>query len=164
MLSKNRLFPIVVRLRARYTEIVGAKAEAAIVRSEDWGDMIALLVLRPGQLRDGLNELLCAMPEIGLVAQTDDFEEALSFLGQQCTELVLIKLDASDGRSLGPVREMKRFCPYIRMAAFIEDDKDLPVAEASEADLVLREGVRAPELKAKIRELVGSLADKDILD
>ena len=47
---------------------------------------------------------------------------------------------------------------------FVEDDKDLPVAEASEADLVLREGVRAPELKAKIRELVGSLADKDILD
>ena len=117
-----------VRLRARYTEIAGAKAEAGIVRGEDWGDMIALLVLRPGQLRDGLNELLCAMPEIGLVAQTDDTEEALSFLAQQCTQLVLIKLDASAGRPLGPVREMKRLCPHIHMVAFIEDDKDLLVA------------------------------------
>ena len=38
--------------------------------------MIALLVLRPGPLRDGLNALLSAMPEIGLVAQSEDADAA----------------------------------------------------------------------------------------
>ena len=36
------------------------------------GEMIALLVVRPGPLRDGLSALLGAMPEIGLVAQAED--------------------------------------------------------------------------------------------
>ena len=122
--------------------------------------MIALLVLDHGQLRDGFTALLTAMPEIGLVAQTDDIEEALTFLSQQCVELVLMKLDASDHRLLERVRLMKSLCPHIHFVAFIESEKDLLVAEASEADLVLREGDRASALKANIRELVRSLADK----
>ena len=53
---------------------------------------------------------------------------------------------------------MKRLCPDIRVIAFIENEEDLPIAEAHETDLVLRAGFPARELKAKIRELVRSLS------
>ena len=120
--------------------------------------MIALLVLSHGQLRDGMIALLGAMPEVGLVAQTENTGEALTFLSQQCADLVLVKFDASDGLLLECVRQMKRHCPDIRVVAFFESEKDLPVAEAHEIDLVLLEGVPAPVVAAKIRELVGSLS------
>ena len=118
--------------------------------------MIALLVLRPGPLRDGLNALLSAMPEIGLVAQSEDADAALGFLAQHCADLVLIKLDAGDRRLLGPVLEMKALCPDAQVIALIEDERDRQVAAASGADLVMIVGVPAASLKAQMRILVRS--------
>ena len=108
--------------------------------------MIALLVLRPGPLRDGLNALLSAMPEIGLVAQAEDADAALRFLARHCAELVLIKLDAGDRRLLGPVLEMRALCPDTQVVALIEDERDRQVAEASGTDLVMMVGVPVPGL------------------
>ena len=127
--------------------------------NKEWGDMIALLVLGPGPLRDGLNALLSAMPEIGLIAQAEDADAALKFLAQHCVDLVLIKLDAGDGRLLGPVLEMRALCPDMRAVVLIEDERDRHVAEASGTDLVMMVGVPAPSLKAQVRELVHSVTE-----
>ena len=124
--------------------------------------MIALLVLRPGPLRDGLNALLSAMPEIGLVAQAEDTDAALKFLARHCAELVLIKLEARDHQHLGTVLEMKALCPQTLVVVLVEDGRDRQVAEANGADLVLGMGIRATELKAKIRELVRLPAEEGV--
>lgn len=121
--------------------------------------MTALLVLRPGPLRDGLNALLSAMPEIRLVAQAEDADAALKFLAWHCAKLVLIKLDAGDRRLLGPVLEMRALCPYTQVVALIEDERDRQVAEASGTDLVMMVGVPAPILKARVEALVRSVAE-----
>ena len=121
--------------------------------------MIALLVLRPGPLRDGLNALLSAMPEIGLVAQAEDTDAALKFLARHCAELVLIKLDAADRHLLGPAIEMRALCPDTQVVALIEDERDRQVAEASGTDLVMMVGVPAPILKARIGALVRPAAE-----
>ena len=121
--------------------------------------MIALLVLRPGPLREGLNALLSAMPEIGLVAQSEDADTALRFLAQHCADLVLIKLDAGDRRLLGPVLEMRALCPDLQVVALIEDERDRQVAVASGTDLVLMVGVPVASLKAQVRALVHSVTE-----
>jgi DNA-binding NarL/FixJ family response regulator len=121
--------------------------------------MIALLVLRPGSLRDGLNALLSAMPEIRLIAQAEDADAALRFLARQCAELVLIKLDAGDRRLLGPVLQMRALCPNAQLVALIEDELDRQVAKASGTDLVMMVGVPAPTLKTRLRSLVCSVAE-----
>jgi DNA-binding NarL/FixJ family response regulator len=121
--------------------------------------MIALLVLRPGPLRDGLSALLSAMPEIRLVAQAEDDGAALTFLAQQCAELVLIKLDAGDRRLLGPVLQMRALCPNAQLVALIEDELDRQVAMASGTDLVMMVGVPVPTLKTRLRSLVCSVAE-----
>jgi DNA-binding NarL/FixJ family response regulator len=124
-----------------------------------WGDMIALLVVRPGPLRDGLSALLSAMPEIRLVAHAEDADAALGFLARQCAELVLIKLDAGDRQLLGPVIEMRALCPDTQVVALIEDERDRQVAEASGTDLVMVVGVPVPVLRARIGALVRSTAE-----
>jgi DNA-binding NarL/FixJ family response regulator len=121
--------------------------------------MIALLVVRVGTLRDGLNALLSAMPDIRLVAQAEDADAALMFLARQCAELVLIKLDAGDRRLLGPVMEMRALCPDTQVVALIDDERDRKVAEASGTDLVMMVGVPAPVLRARIEAMVSSLAE-----
>lgn len=121
--------------------------------------MIALLVLRPGPLREGLNALLSAMPDIRLVAQSEDADTALRFLAQLCADLVLIKLDAGDRRLLGPVLEMRALCPNLQVVVLIEDERDRQVAMASGTDLVLMVGVPVASLKAQVRALVHSATE-----
>jgi DNA-binding NarL/FixJ family response regulator len=158
LLPRNRLFPIVVRLAVRYTEIIEIKTKVGTVPGKGWGDMIALLVLRPGALRDGLSALLDTMPEIRLLALAEDPDAALKFLARQCAGLVLIKLDAGDRRLLGPVLEMRALCPDTQVVALIEDELDRQVAEASGTDLVVMVGVPAPVLRARLRALLRSVA------
>jgi hypothetical protein len=124
-------------------------------------EMKALLLLRPGKLRDGINALLCAMPEIGLVAQTEDSEEALNYLAVQCAELVLTKVDPRDDGLQATIREMKTLCPDSRIVALVGDDRDQLGGAPGEPDLVLREGLRASEVRAQIKELVRSLEEQD---
>jgi len=124
--------------------------------------MIALLVLRPGPLRDGLNALLSAMPEIQLVAQAGDTDAALEFLARHCAELALIMLESGDRQRMGTVLEMKALCPQTQVVVLVEDGRDRQVAESSGGDLVLGMGTRAAELKAKIRELVRLPAEEGV--
>ena len=154
MVCKSCLLPIVVRLLVLYTESIATKTKVGMVPDKGRGDMIALLVVRPGPLRDGLNALLSAMPEIRMVAQAEDIDAALSFLARQCVELVLIKLDTGDRRLLGPVMEMRALCPDTRVVALIEDERDRQVAKASGTDLVVMIGVPVPTLRTQIRALV----------
>ncbi len=122
--------------------------------------MIALLVLRPGPLRDGLNALLSTMPEIRLVAQAEDADAALNFLAGRCVELAILRLEARDPQLLETMGKMKALCPQIQLVALIEDEKVGQSADASGADLVLMLGVRASVLKAEIEALIGSLAEE----
>jgi DNA-binding NarL/FixJ family response regulator len=124
---------------------MATKTKAGMVPDKGWEDMIALVVLRPGPLRDGLCALLCAMSEIRLTAQAEDTDAALRFLARLCAQLVLIKLDAGDRRLLKPIIEMRALCPDTQVVALIEDERDRQVAQASGADLVMLVGVPAPK-------------------
>ena len=122
--------------------------------------MIALLVLRPGPLRDGLNALLASMREIRLVAQAEDTDAALDFLAGHCVELAILRLEAGDRQLSETVAKMKTLCPQIQLVVLIEDEEGWQTANASGADLVLRLGMRASVIKSEIEALIRPSAEE----
>ena len=121
--------------------------------------MIALLVVKSGLLRDGLNALLYAMPEVQLVAQATDANAALDFCLGRPIELMILEVMPGDRDLLAKVPDMKAHCPQGQVIAFIHDEEDWQPAEASGVDLVMRVGTRAAELKKRIGEAVPSFSE-----
>jgi DNA-binding NarL/FixJ family response regulator len=121
--------------------------------------MIVLLAVKPGPLRDGLDALLYATPEVQLVAHANDTNAALEFCQQHPTKLIILEVRPGDRDILSNVAEMKALYPQGQVVAMIHEEKDRQPAEASGADVVLASGTRAAKLKELITEITGSLAN-----
>jgi DNA-binding NarL/FixJ family response regulator len=118
--------------------------------------MIALLVVKPGPLRDGLDALLYAMPEMQLVVHANDANASLDFCQQGTTDLVILEIRPGDRDLLAKVPDMKVLCPQRKVIALIHDEEDRGPAEAAGADSVLSVGMRATRLREVIMEIVSS--------
>ena len=121
--------------------------------------MIVLLVVKPGLLRDGLNALLYAMPDVQLVAQANDANAAVDFCQGRPIELMILEVKPGDRDLLAKVPDMKAHCPQGQVIALIHDEEDWQPAEAAGVDLVMRVGTRASELKARIGVVVPSFGE-----
>jgi DNA-binding NarL/FixJ family response regulator len=122
--------------------------------------MIVLLAVKPGPLRDGLDALLYATPEVQLVAHANDTNATIAFCQQHPTNLIILEVRPADLDFLAKVPELKALCPQGQVVALINDEQDREPAEASGADLVLTTGMRATKLKETITEIVGSLMNE----
>jgi DNA-binding NarL/FixJ family response regulator len=121
--------------------------------------MIVLLAVKPGPLRDGLDALLYATPEVKLVAHANDTNAALNFCQQHPTKLIILEVRPGDRDILGNVPELKELNPQGQVIALIHEEKDREPAEASGIDVVLTSGMRAVKLKEKITDITGLLAN-----
>lgn len=119
--------------------------------------MIVLLAVKPGPLRDGLDALLYATPEVQLVAHANDPKAALTFCQQHPTKLIILEVRPGDRDILGNVPELKELNPQGQVIALIHEEQDREPAEASGADVVLTSGMRAAKLKQMISEITGTL-------
>jgi DNA-binding NarL/FixJ family response regulator len=122
--------------------------------------MIVLLVGKPGPLRDGLDALLYATPEVQLVAHANDTNAALEFCQQHPAKLIILEVRPGDRDILGNVQELKKLNSQGQVIALIHEEKDREPAEASGVDVVLTSGMRAAKLKEKISEITGSLTNE----
>jgi len=121
--------------------------------------MIALLVVRPGPLQDGLNALLYAVPEIRLVAQANDADAAFDFCQRSPAELMILEIKPGDHKLLARMGDMKVLWPQMQVVALIHDESDRKSAEISRADLVMAVGIPAADLRVGIGEMAQPLAD-----
>ncbi len=121
--------------------------------------MIVLLGVKPGLLRDGLNALLYAMPDVQLVAQANDANAAVDFCQGRPIELMILEVKPDDRDLLAKVPDMKAHCPQGQVIALIHDEEDWQPAEAAGVDLVMRVGTRADELMERIGEAVYSFGE-----
>jgi DNA-binding NarL/FixJ family response regulator len=119
--------------------------------------MIVLLAVKPGPLRDGLDALLYATPDVQLVAHANDTDACLLFCQQHPTNLLILEVRPGDRDLLMKVPDMKALCPQGQVIALIHEEKDREPAEKSGVDVVLTTGMRAAKLKEKITEIVSSL-------
>jgi DNA-binding NarL/FixJ family response regulator len=121
--------------------------------------MIVLLAVKPGPLRDGLDALLYATPDVQLVAHANDTNAALDFCQQHPAKLIILEVRPGDRDLLGNVPELKELNPQGQVIAIIHEEKDRQPVEESGADVVLTSGMRAAKLKELITEITGSLAN-----
>ncbi len=118
--------------------------------------MIALLLIRPGPLRDGMDALMVSIPDVQLVAHSNDAETALDFCRQNKADLIVIEVRPDDRDLLNIVSEMKALCTKGNVLALIHDENNRLSAEMAQVDLVLSIGTPAAKLKVGIDELIHS--------
>ena len=116
--------------------------------------MIALLLIRPGPLRDGLDALMVSFPDVQLVAHSNDADAALNFCRKNNTELIVLEVRPDHSDLLNIVSEMKTLCPQANVLALIHDENDRRPAELAQVDLILSIGTPAAKLKVGIEGLV----------
>jgi DNA-binding NarL/FixJ family response regulator len=119
--------------------------------------MIVLLLFKPGSLRDGLNALLYTISDVQLVVHANDASAALEFCRENPNILIIMEIKPGDRDLLAQVPEMKVLNPQKRVIALIHNEDDREAAEQAGMDMILDVGTRAPELKAKIEDLVRNL-------
>jgi DNA-binding NarL/FixJ family response regulator len=113
----------------------------------------ALIISRPGQLRDSLQVLLAAIPQVEVVRPADDSRSAL-VIGTQCHPgLVLIDYDLNHEADAA-LGHIKAEWPHTRCIVLANDERDHPAAQAAGADVVLMKGVLASKFYATIEELL----------
>jgi DNA-binding NarL/FixJ family response regulator len=118
--------------------------------------MIALLLIRPGPLRDGLDALMVSISDVQLVAHPNDAGAALDFCRQNKTELIVLEVRPDDRELLKIVSEMKTLCPQGNVLALIHDESERKPAEQAQVDLILSVGTPASKLKVEIEGLARS--------
>jgi len=121
--------------------------------------MNAVLMIKPGPLRDGLNTLLFAMSDVQLVAHPDNNNAAIDFCRKKPGALMILDIRSNDPGLLDTIPEMKERCPLGRVVALIHTESDLPSAEVFGADFIMGVGTRAYEVKAGIEEMGRSSAE-----
>ena len=110
----------------------------------------ALIVAKPGPLRDGIQALMIAIPQIDAVYETSDLSSAPDIVYDRCPDLVL--LDSSlDREAIRPaVRRVKAQWPQARCVFLADDVQQKRKGESADADVALLKGLPATQLVAAI--------------
>ncbi len=113
-----------------------------------------LVIAPPGELRDGLQALLLAIPRIGQVSQAYDDQSALRIVEEQCPDLILVSIDAPDAMIATMLECIKARCPRSRSVVLANDTDQQSEARAAGADVVVLVGIPATTLVAIIQSML----------
>lgn len=113
----------------------------------------ALLIAPPGHLRNSLQLLLTAVPQIGLIHQADDLTTALA-LGAKPPPVVTLLAFTAPSWQLGPtVKQIKSTWPHTQCLLLVDDESQRQQAQTTAADVVIVKGILATKLLAIIETL-----------
>ena len=113
-----------------------------------------LVIAPPGELRDGLQALLSAIPQIGHISQADDSPSALRIVEEQRPDLVLVSTDAPGDMVATMLEYMEGIWPQCRSVVLANDTRQQDEARAAGADVVVLVGIPATSLVAIIQSLL----------
>lgn len=145
--------------------VVGASAPLKMKQtlSNDGGiDMViktdtsksALILARPGRLRDSLGALLTSIPQIQQVDSTDDTAAVLDKFANPPPNLILMDTNlAPNGLSL-TLRRIKDRWPQARCLILADDVRQQYIARNAGADSALLKGYPTAQLFATIERLL----------
>lgn len=115
---------------------------------------IALIVVRPGPLRNSLQTLMASMPQIQIVAESRDVAALMQLGSQLPPDLVLMEAALPGDEVCAAVREIKARWVRSRTVVLVENADQQQEAEAAGADAVLYQGFPAAQLIAVVEELL----------
>jgi len=125
-----------------------------IARKDTKVGTLALIIVGPGPLRDGLQALVGTMPQIGRIEVMNDLSSALRAEVHQSPALVLLDGGLTDGQVWLSVRRAKAKWPRARTIILVSSVEQQSDAEAAGADAVLLQGFPAGRLVAAIVRLL----------
>ncbi len=114
----------------------------------------ALIVARPGDLRDGLYSLLTVTDGITSVLQADTARSAMRLVVDEAPELIILDFDLPRENMVTLLASIKAHSPRSRCLALAEHAEQREMAQGAGADLVLMKGALASELLNSVRELL----------
>ena len=114
----------------------------------------ALIVARPGDLRDGLYSLLTVTNGITSVLQADGAKSALRLVVDESPELIILDFDLPREDMAKLLTRIKAHSPRSRCLALAEHAEQREAAQGAGADLVLIKGCLASELLNSVGELL----------
>jgi DNA-binding NarL/FixJ family response regulator len=118
---------------------------------------MALIVARPGPLRNSLFSLMCTLPQIDLVAESRDMSSLLRIGSQIQPDLIVMETGLPGGHINQAVRHIKAEWAASRTVVLVDDVAQQQEAKLAGADVVLFKGFRA----ANLMELVENLLSRE---
>jgi DNA-binding NarL/FixJ family response regulator len=110
----------------------------------------ALIVAKPGPLRDSIQALMIAIPQIEAVRGTSDLSSALAMVFDRYPALVLLDSDLEGGEIRSAVRRVKAQWPQAQCVFLADDVQQQREGESAGADATLLKGLPATQLIAVI--------------
>jgi DNA-binding NarL/FixJ family response regulator len=120
-------------------------------------DMMALIVARPGPLRDSLKFFLLTLPQIATVHLADDVASALRAVAEYDPVLVLIDTNGFGETIWATLRRIKAESLRSRCLVLVDDARQQEDAVAAGADVVLVKGCPATKLFETVEGLLCSI-------
>ena len=115
---------------------------------------LALVVARPGPLRNSLLALMTTMPQIEILAETTD-PSALRRMGAGMQpDVVLLDASLPEDQVWAALGRIKAEWSQTRSIVLVEDSQQQQKAQAAGADVVLFKGYPAAKLIAAIEGLL----------
>lgn len=106
----------------------------------------ALIIAKPGPLRDGVQALMTAMPQIATVYETSDLSSALVMVFDRRPALVVLDSGLGKGEIRPAVRRVKARWPQARCVFLADDVEQQQEGQSADADAALIKGLPATRL------------------
>jgi len=117
---------------------------------------LALIVAKPGPLRNSLQALMTTVPKIEIVAETDNPSTLLRMGNAMQPDIVLLDASLSEDDVWAALRRIRDEWLQTRSIVLVEGSHQQQRARAAGADVVLIKGYPADGLTTAIEELLQS--------
>ena len=115
---------------------------------------LALIVARPGPLRNSLQALMTTIPQIEILAETSDPSALLRMGAKIQPDVVLLDASLPEEQVWPALRHIKEEWCHNRSIVLVEDSQQRQMVQAAGADVVLVKGFPAAKLIAAIEGLL----------
>jgi len=115
---------------------------------------LALIVARPGPLRNSLQALMTTMPQIEILAETSDPSALLRMGAGIKPDVVLLDASLPQEQVWPALQQIKEEWSQTRSIVLVEDSQQQQKAQAAGADVALLKGYPATRLVATIEGLL----------
>ncbi len=121
---------------------------------------LALIVARPGPLRNSLQSLMTTLPQIEILAETSDPSALLRMGAGIQPDVVLLDASLPEEQVWAVLRQVKEEWCHTRSIVLVEDSQQQQEIEAAGADVALLKGYPAAKLIATIEKLLLSEGER----
>jgi DNA-binding NarL/FixJ family response regulator len=117
----------------------------------------ALIVARPGRMREGLRALLRTIPKIEIIGQVDQSSAALEMVTQEQSALVLLDSSLPFEEMWTVLKQIKVERPQTQCIIVTDNVQQQKLVQAAGADGVLLKGFAAETLFTTIDEVLARI-------